>query len=113
VYIFGTKVLDRDYTSLDVPLKKLVPISNYGFVPEFYGGMVTHIGEIKDSKVILLIDNETDGLQIIDTAIEDINDLNMEVLKQIAKTKAIEFDWRKTTKDELVEKLKDKLLHVA
>jgi len=110
LFVLNTKVLDRDYTKLDVPLKRLVPISLYGLTEDFYGGRVTHIGEIKDSKILLLIDNESDGLQIIDIAVENLEDLNCDILKQYAKSRHIEFDWRKVTKEEMIELIAPKTL---
>ena len=112
MYILNTFVLDQDYTTLSVPLKKLVPVEHYNFADEFYGGRVSHIGVVKDSDIMLLIDNETDGIQIIDTAINDLNKINCDVLKNYAKSKKIEFDWRKTTKEELIELIKPRILYV-
>ena len=112
MYIMGTKVLDRDYTSLNVPLKNLVPISRYGLGQHFYGGRVTYIGVLKDSPVLLLVNNES-GINIIDTAVEKLEDLNCEVLKKYARDRNIEFDWRKATKEEVVELLQKKLKKLA
>lgn len=108
MYIFGTTLLDRDYKSLETPLKKLVPISHYGFPEEFYGGRVKYIGELKDSPIKLLVDN-TDGLQVIDIMVEKIEDIPFVGLKQFARDKKIEFE-KTTTREELIQKITPLLL---
>ena len=112
-YIFNTKVLDRDYTELSVPLKKLVPLSNYGLDEQFYGGRVQMIGEVKDSPVLLLIDKETDGLQVVDVATHKLEDINISTLKQYAKNRGIKFEWKSTTKEEIIELLEKVMVKVA
>ena len=113
MYILNTKVLDRDYTNLSVPIKKLVPISHYGFNEQFYGGRVSHIGEIKDSKILLLIDNETDGIQVVDIAVMELESLNFDILKQYAKQKNMKFDWKLVTKEEILKLIKSKIINAA
>jgi hypothetical protein len=103
------KILDKDYSKLDIPLKRLVPVKMYGLDSDYYGGNVTHIGEIKDSPILLLIDNRQ-GMRLVDTAVkyEDLDKIDMSILKNVAKARKIEFNWKTITKDEIVKLLKKK-----
>jgi len=111
MYILNTKVLDRDYTTLDVPLATFKSINEYKLTGEFYGGNVTHIADVNGAPIKLLLNNNDDHMKVVDIAVDDLADIDTMSLKKYAKERGIEFNW-KCSKDELVDLLKEKLLQV-
>lgn len=102
----NTKILGGvDYGNKQVDIKRLVPISHYSLTDDFYGGNVSWIGELKDENVKLLCNND-DGLTVVDIAVETFDNLPTSILKELAKSKKIEFDWKTVTKEEITDLLK-------
>ena len=113
MYIFNTKVLDRDYTKLEVPLEPgFKSISEYGLGDNFYGGNVTHIANVKDSPIKLLLNNDDDHLKVVDVATDKLESIDTMSLKKYAKARNVEFNWSSATKDEIVNLLKPVLMQV-
>lgn len=110
--IYNTKVLDRDYTVVNVPLESLKTIREYGLNEEFYGGSITHIAKVKDSPVLLLINNDDEPLQVVDVATLTLDDIDYNTLKKYAKSKGIAFDKDGTTKDKLYDVVKSIVMEV-
>jgi len=104
VYILNTLELDKDYSIIG-EIVSLKPISEYGLPEEFYGGRVQMIAHLKDSPVILLINNQIDGLQVVDTAVKDLSELPTATLKKYAKNRGLNFGWTTATKDEILSLL--------
>ena len=111
MYIFNTKVMDRDYTKLDVPLGEFKSIDQYSLPSEFYGGNVTHIGDVKDSPFKLLLNNGDDHMKVVDVAADSLEAIDAMCLKNYAKSKGYEFPW-KCTKDDIIALLDEKVLKV-
>ena len=103
--VLHTLVADKDYSHLssDVKIKEMKPIAEVGLPEVFYGGSVTHIAWLFDSPFMLLLDLATDGIQVKDIAVENLHDLNISILKDIAKAKKIEYKNVGMPKDELIE----------
>jgi hypothetical protein len=101
----STKVLgDIDYSKKEVSIKKLVSISDYNLTDDFYGGNVSWIAELADDNIKLLCNND-DGLTVVDVAVESFENLNLQVLKDLAKRNGHKFDWKTITKDEVIDLL--------
>ncbi|MBW2003007.1 MAG: hypothetical protein JRI72_00120 [Deltaproteobacteria bacterium] len=114
MFILNTKIVDNDYSRLNVAIQ-LIPIEKYegyNLNDNFYGGRVQCIGKMKDSPVLLLINNQIDGLQVVDTAINELEDLSLTVLKKIAKGRKLKLDYRHATKIDVVKALKESLHEV-
>jgi hypothetical protein len=104
VYILNTLELDKDYSEIG-EIVSLKPISEYGLPEEFYGGRVQMIAHLKDSPVMLLINNQIDGLQVIDIAVNDLADIPIATLKKYAKNRGLNFGWSTATKEEVLNLL--------
>ena len=104
--VLHTLVFDKDYTKLTDPLESLLPISEYGLSERFYGGNVTKIGKLKDSKIFLLIDDSVNGLKVKDIAVDNLEDFDFKVLKDLAKQKNIKFKPIGTSKEILIDEIK-------
>lgn len=101
LHVFNTtKVGDREYTMSD--LKSLHQLRDFGLDDGFYGGRVTQIGRT-DTDVLLLIQNR-DGMQLIDTAAEKLDDIPLGLLRRLAERRKVRFGVR-TSKEDLVAAL--------
>jgi len=115
MYILNTMMVDRNYSNLDVGLKVMKPIDEFGFNERFYGGRVTHIAEVKDNpNIMLLLSNKYTPIKVIDVAAKDLMKLTWETLKTIVEGKGIEINpENKITKDGLIKLIENKLLKIA
>ena len=111
MYILNTLELDKNYSEIG-EIVSLKPISEYGLPEEFYGGSVTHIGHVKDSKIKLLINNDVEHMQVVDVASEQISDIEFNALKKYAQARGIPFEWKGVTKDELCKIIEPYVLEV-
>jgi hypothetical protein len=105
-------VLDRDYTIIDVPLENIKTTAEYGLPEEFYGGSITHIAKVKDSPVLLLINNDDEPLKVVDVATPSLDDIDYNTLKKYAKSKGIAFDKESATKEKLYDMVKSIVVEV-
>lgn len=110
--VYNTKVLDRDYSIVDVPLESIKTTAEYGLSEEFYGGSITHIAKVKDSPVLLLINNDDEPLKVVDVATPSLDDIDYNTLKKYAKSKGIAFDKDGATKDKLYDIVKSIVVEV-
>jgi hypothetical protein len=112
--VLHTLKLDKDYSQLsdEIVIQEIKPISEYGLTDGFYGGAVTHIATLKDNPIYLLIDLETDGLQIKDTAIKDF-EVDPKILREVAKSKELKHRPVGVTKEELVALIEPYCLKVS
>ena len=95
--------LKNDYNYETAPIKRLIPTRHFDMQDAYGGNLHPYVAELKNG-VLLFIDKH---LKVIDVALQENNlkSINMDVLKELAKRKKIVFDWKKTTKEELIEKL--------
>ena len=98
-----TMIEENPYETASI--KKLIPPSLFGMGKDWYGGSIAFIGELKDSKLLLIISKQ---LKTIDIGVkkEDLEILNFNMLKDIAKHKKIAIE-KTTTKAELADKLRE------
>jgi hypothetical protein len=101
-------IVDKDYSQLEkgMDIENIRPISEYKIPDSFYGGAVTHIAKLRNESVYLLLDMETDGIQVKDVAVENLEDLDFKILKEIATNRNLKFKPIGTSKEELIEKIK-------
>ena len=111
LYIFNSKIVDRDYSVLNVPLGEFKTTEEYGLNEDFYGGNVTHIASVKDSPIKLLINNEDSCMEVVDVATDNIKDIDIMSLKQYAKARGLQFTWT-CTKDDIISLLESSLMKV-
>lgn len=99
---------DRDYTTLQkgMDIEEIKPVSAYSVSENFYGGLITHIAKLRNSPVYLLLDMETDGIQVKDVAVETLEELDFNVLKTIALQRGIKFNVVGVSREALIEKIK-------
>ena len=82
-------------------IKRMIPTRHYGIQDWFGGNLHPYAAELKNGLVLLLDKN----LKTLSVGLneEKLNTVDMAILKEFAKTNKIEFDWRKTTKEELIQ----------
>ena len=97
--------LKNDYNYETAPIKRLIPTRHFGFEEAYGGNLYFYVAELKNG-MLLIVDK---NLKVVDVALQENNlkGINMDILKEVAKRKKIVFDWKKTTKEELIEKLGD------
>ena len=112
--VLNTLKFGKDYSKLseDIQLEIMKPISEYGLTESFYGGMVTHIAKVKDSNVYLLLDLETDGVQVRDIAVDSL-DVDQKILRELARAKALEYSPVGVKKEELINMIDSACIKVG
>lgn len=103
MWVLNTTTVDKVYTDSD--LKRLVPIDRYGLDASFYGGRVNYIGET-NTDVLLLIENNG-GLNVIDTAVQTLDNVPNKILREMCRRRKIDIVTR-TTKEEMIELLQQR-----
>lgn len=103
MWVLNTTTVDRTYTDSD--LKRLVPLNHYNLDSDFYGGRINYIGET-DTDVLLLIENKG-GLNVIDTAVQSLENVPNKILREMCKRRKIDIVTR-TTKEEMIELLQQR-----
>lgn len=101
-------MVDKDYSELqdgmDIELMQTLEEAN---LPEgFYGGAVTHVAKLRNSKITLLINAEYDGLQVVDVAVTKLEDLEYSQLRELAKSKGLDFKPVGMTKEAFIDLIK-------
>jgi hypothetical protein len=96
--------LKSEYKYETAPVKRMIPLRHFDLQEAYGGCLYPYVAELKNG-VLLLVDK---NLKVVDVALQEDNlvGIDMNVLKEVAKKKNILFDWRKTTKDELIQLLK-------
>jgi len=99
LHVLGTlEVSGVDYSQPNIKLKRLAQPTEYGIdATRFYGGKLHWIGET-DSDVLVLLDRNN---RAFDTAAVNLKSIPMQILRQVATRKKIEFDNR-TPKKHLI-----------
>lgn len=92
--------LKKDYVYETAPIKRMVPVRHYNLQEHFGGNLYPYVAELKNG-LLLLLDNK---LKVMGVCADEDNlvGIQMDVLKEIAKANKIQFDWRKTTKEDLI-----------
>ena len=103
LFLLGVRSLIEKYNYKTAPIKRIVAKEHYGLNDSWYGGNIKCMAELKQSKIVLVLDNSHN---ILDVAVykEHLGEVDMNTLKEFAKKKGIEFSF-KITKDELIEKI--------
>jgi hypothetical protein len=99
MFTFGTTVIeDKAYTSNDA--KQIIAIEKFDIEDGFYGGRIKYIGKT-DSDILLLM---TDANTVIDTGAKDLEEISLDLIRELCKKRKIKFDQR-YGKDKLIELL--------
>jgi hypothetical protein len=97
-----SKKLVKDYPYESAPLKRLVPIRHFeGLEHSFGGNLYPYVAETKNGLHLVL----TKDLKTIAVFLDENNLIPVDgnILREVARENKIEFDWRKTPKNELIE----------
>jgi hypothetical protein len=114
IILNATLIDGVDYSDLNnFKIKKLSQSGEYGFGPDFYGGIVNYVAEIQDKPFLILM-NDFDGLKVIDVMVRSISDISIMWLRKLAKQKLpkntdITFE-EDTSKDDILQILIEKCL---
>jgi hypothetical protein len=99
MYVLNTfKVDNREYSATDAEC--IIPVSRYGLEAGFYGGRVKYVGKTNTDVLLLMSDANT----AIDTAVEKLENMPLEVIQDLLKKRKIDFH-HKTGKDKLIRLL--------
>jgi hypothetical protein len=94
--------LKNEYPYETAPIKRLVPLRHYDIGLDSFGGdLYPYAAELKNGLVLIV----SNGFKTVGVGLDENNlkVIDMDLLKKVAKSNHIDFDWRKTTKEELIE----------
>jgi len=99
--LFYNKLV-KDYPYESAPLKRLVPIRHFeGLENSFGGNLYPYVAETKNGLYLVL----SKELKTVAVFIDENNLIPVDgnILREVARANGIEFDWRKTPKNELIQ----------
>ena len=110
--VLNSLVFDKDYSKLTdkMHIEYLKTVEEFGLSPSFYGGAIDKIAKLKGADIYLLIDSQTNGLQIRDVAVDNIDKYSFKVLSEFATIKGIDFKPVGTSKEVLIDEIKKRTL---
>ena len=99
--LFANK-LKNDYPYDTAPIKRMIPIRHFdGLENSFGGNLYPYVAELKNGlNLVVSMDLKTVAVFISKNNLAPVDG---NILKEVARSNGIEFDWRKTPKDELIQ----------